>query len=71
MAFHAVADGDEIGSALEPVVEVGWRIGLFGAWKDMMRQRDLVDRARNLVLDRLEAAQIGDDAVQVAGVKIG
>ena len=60
-----MADGDEIEAALDLVVEVGLRIGLLGARENVMRQRDLVDRVRHLVLDRLQAAQIGDDGVQI------
>ena len=62
-----MADGGEIEAALELVVEIGLRVGLLGAREHMMRQRDLVDRVRHLVLDRRKAAQIGDDRVQVAG----
>ena len=54
VALHAVADGGEIEAALQLVVEIGRRIGLLGAGKRMVRQRDLVDRVGHLVLDRLE-----------------
>jgi hypothetical protein len=61
-----MADGDEIETALDLVVEIGVRHRLLGAREHLVRDLHLVDRRRNLVADRLDRAQVGDDAIEIA-----
>ena len=65
MAFHAMADSGEVEAALERVGH-RCRIGrLLGTGENLARRRHLINGIRDLVADRLERAQIGDDRVHV------
>ena len=66
VAFHAMADGDEIEAALDRVGEVRLAHGLVGAgWRGAGDGR-LVDRGLNRVGDRRNRTHIGDHGVDIA-----
>ena len=67
MALHAMSNGDEIEPAFHLVAEIGLGHGFLGARKHLVRDLHLVDGIPHPIADRLERAQIGDDAIEIAG----
>ena len=65
MAFHAMADGDEIAAAFDRIGEHRLAKTGLGVGVGVAMHRRLVDRLRNRVLDRLDGVQIGDHRVEI------
>src|ERR1019366_2666505 len=66
VTFHAMGDGRKIESVLDLVTEVRLR-HLLGRARDVFtRNRFSIHRRRDLVVDRLDALEVGGNAVDIA-----
>ena len=67
MAFHAMADRDQIGAAPDGIGQHRLAESGVGVGIGIAPHRDLVDGIGDFVADRRHAAQIGNDGVEVVG----